>query len=430
MKTKYLILLLMAIAIGSNSLAQQADNSRIMLTDRMGWGEIADVADFLLDADDIVESENIRLSFFGWSERDDYRFNLKFDENLSYSRCILEYEMKGWNKGPADWDMLTEIQVLNPQDSLWYELARCITPYGGSFKSDWSRKYFFDVTEYLPLLQRTDSAEFKIYYGGFDATSTKAHAVQLRFHLFEGEPTDGPVLYTARVYDSFSSGNNGYRAWAYGVEGHSIEAPERMGEREIPIPEGVHSAWLRVCYSGHGQEALDESGNGNAKTKPYFPNRPGYVINNPAEFDYNTYTVILHGDSIEQKGMIWEENGDLYKQAGTYKYDRAGWGPGKPCNVHWWYLENLPAGGTLHINFDLEEYVSNRTAPNAAYVANYYVSATLFGLGQETNFIPTVKTEAENRQNNRAVTLDGRPATDKSRGIIIKGGKKILEMKK
>lgn len=31
--------------------------------------------------------------------------------------------------------------------------------------------------------------EFRLYYGGFDATPTRSHAVRLDFNLYEGKPS-------------------------------------------------------------------------------------------------------------------------------------------------------------------------------------------------------------------------------------------------
>ncbi len=423
LKSTYL--LTASLAVSTFVSAQTVvDASTITQKDRPGWYYSADCPADLSQASDKVVSEKMRLEFFGWSPENDFPFTLQFPTDKSYGRCILQYTMTGEPR-PADWDQLTEIQVFNPKDGLWYEISRVVTPYGGSFSPSWKRDYYFDVTEFLPLLQNPDGTNFRIYYGGFDATETKAHAVILAFHLFEGTPADGPVVYTAQVYDSFRNGNNGYRAWAYGVPGHSIEAEERLGKREIDIPENVHSGWLRVCFTGHGQEAINESGNGNSTVMPYFPNRVGYDVKNPAEFDKNTYTINLHGQAVEQTGLIWEDNSRNYYQAGTYKYNRAGWGPGKPANVHWWYVENLPAGGKWDIDIDLEEFVSNRTEPNAPYVANYYVSATLFGLEQTTTGITELPTTSS--KTGSFIDLMGRTVQNPvPNRIYIRNNQKII----
>ena len=65
------------------------------------------------------------------------------------------------------------------------------------------------MTKYLPMLQ--GATEFKVYYGGFDATSTRAHTVTLTFALYESTPTRSAV-YFAKVYGSSRDGNSGYRA--------------------------------------------------------------------------------------------------------------------------------------------------------------------------------------------------------------------------
>lgn len=326
-----------------------------------------------------VCSERMRLNFFGWSQDEDYRFTLTFPTNTStYGRAQLLYTMCGWNNGPADWDMTTQIMVRDKATGEWYEITRCITPYGGSFGKDWSRTYCIDVTEFLPLLQ--GETEFKIFYCGWDATDKKAHAVELKFELFSGSNAYGTALWRQKIYDSaIDGGNTGYRSWAYGVQpdtsgvNHSIEQPERLGLRTLEIPAGTQSVVLRICITGHGQDAL-------TRKQGTFPGRAGYKPNNVAEFDYNYYTIMLDGNRVEQQGYIWEINTNNYRQAGTYKYNRAGWGPGKPCNVQHWLIENIPQQGkTITLDLDLDEYISRNTSPRAESVAQYYVEVDAFG---------------------------------------------------
>ena len=64
----------------------------------------------------------------------------------------------------------------------------------------------------------------------------------------------------------------------------------------------------------------------------------------------------------------------------SYKYDRCGWGPGQPCNVHYWTIRNLPSDmGVITIDFDLDPYISKNTAPNAESVAQFYVEVDAYG---------------------------------------------------
>ena len=226
-----------------------------------------------------------------------------------------------------------------------------------------------------------EPVKFKIFYCGWDATETKAHALRLKFYFFEGENEYGNVIDIQNVYNSFTSGNNGYRAWAYGVQSAPIEAEERLGLRTIQLPEGTKKAMLRVCFTGHGQEVSTAGDYGDKKYTGYFPGRSGSA-NNPAEFDKNWYTIIYNGQPWAERGYIWEINkkddGHNYPQAGTYNYARAGWGPGKPCNTQYWMIYDIPEDGKITLDMDLDEYVSDREEPNAAYVANYYVMVDIF----------------------------------------------------
>lgn len=357
----------------------------IHMTDSLGWVDKADSASLSWPtelATATAETDSaIRLNFFGWSQDEDYRFTMQCPDSVSqFGRCILQYEMCGWNQGPAEWDMFTQIMVKDKQTGEWYEFARCITPYGGYFNATWSRRFLLDVTPMMPLLQ--GETEFKIFYCGWDATEKKAHAVKLKLYYIPGRQGYGTPAWHSKVYDSTLNGNTGYRAWAYGVQpdstgqSHSIEDAERLGLRTIKLEPGTRTVVLRSCFTGHGQEKSASDVKKNGK----FPTRTGYKCVNMAEFDSNRYIVKLNGQDMGVEGWIWERNGTNYRQAGTYKYDRAGWGPGKPCNVHYWVIENIPADMTeLTLDMDLYEYISYNTKPNAAYVACYYVEVDAYG---------------------------------------------------
>lgn len=313
-----------------------------------------------------VVSEAHKLEFFGWSESQDKLFTLTFpQEPGKYRRALLSYRMGGWNQGPSDWDNTTMVFIKNKADGKWYELSRAFTPYGGGFKSDWNKTFYLDVTEYLPML--CGQTEFRLYYGGFDATETKAHTVTLGFDLFEGTPQRN-VIFTGKVYDSSAGGNTGYRGWAYGVEGVSIEDDERLGLRTFEIPDAVKSIEMKVSISGHGHDLGD------------FPDRPNYRKNNAAEFVENTYGIRIDGTLQAESGRIFYSNADNYWQAGTYRYDRANWGPGNPLYVHYWSIDRSGAESpTLTIDLDLERFVSTMKKPNEEGVAQYIIEVDIFG---------------------------------------------------
>ncbi|MBO8439120.1 MAG: hypothetical protein IAC51_00540 [bacterium] len=315
-----------------------------------------------------ASTDAVRLHFYGWSEAEDSLIKVQFPEStVNYRRAILTYRMGGWNEGPAEWDMTTMIFVKNKLDGEWYELTRAITPYGGSFGSDWEKKYYMDITPYLPML--TGETEFRIYYGGWDATDKRAHTVTLTFDFYEGEIAR-PNVFHAKIYDSSRNTNTGYRSWAYGIDSASIEDPERLGQRTVTIPDNVKSLLLKVSISGHGHD------------QGTFVERSNYYTRNAAEFDENWYDIIINGEK-RAEGHIFYSNADTYPQAGTYYYDRANWGPGLPLLVHYWDISNIPDGNrTLTIDFDLEEFRSAMKSPKDEGVAQYIVEVDLFGFSK------------------------------------------------
>ena len=281
-----------------------------------------------------------------------------------YRKAILTYRMGGWNQGPAAWDMTTQICFKSNKTGEVMELQRCFTPYGGSFGPAWQKIYYMDITEYLPYL--TGETELYIYYCGWDATDERAHTATLTFDFFEGTP-EKRTIYHETLYSSRATGTTGYRSWCYGVEGYDIEAEERLGIRTVTLPEEVKSIMMRVAISGHGHDPGD------------FPDRTNYRKNNAAEFVKNYYSIIINGEKKAQ-GTIWYDNSTTYAQVGTYKYNRANWGPGLPLNTQWWTIENLPrADKDFTIDFDLDRFISTKTEPNADGVAQYIVWVDIFG---------------------------------------------------
>jgi len=309
----------------------------------------------------------MKLNFFGSKHEECYQFSVDFpSDSKKYREAYLTYTMCGWNQGPADWDMTTIISIKNKADGKWYEFVRAFTPYGGSFTSTWSKSYYLNISEFLPMME--NETDFNIYYCGWDATEAKAHAVKLGFDFYEGKP-QRTTIFTAKVYDSSQNSIPEYRrCWPYGCDGYSIEDDTRLGERTVHIPAGVKSAEVRVDITGHGMDP------------GVFPNRPGYETRNAAEFDYNYYSIKFNGRLLDEKGYIFETNSDNYQQAGTYYYDRAGWGPGKMANVQYWEITNIPAeGADITLDFDLEEFKSHINNPNADGNAYYIIEVDIFG---------------------------------------------------
>lgn len=313
-----------------------------------------------------VASEAHRLSFFGWGEQNDKQFAMELPSDVSgIDRVLLEYRMGAWGERPGEWDNTTMLFVEDKLTGERYEIARAISPYGNSFSSTWSKTFWLDVTEYLPMLSGTTT--FYLYYGGWDATDTRAHTATFTFNYYKGEPQRN-VVFTHELYDSSRDGNSGYRAWAYGVKGHDIEDVSRLGERTVEVPQAVQSLEMRVAITGHGHDPGK------------FVERGNYYTRNAAEFDENFYEFVVNGSRQSIKGHIFYDNFTTYYQSGTYIHDRANWGPGLPINVQYWSIARPANGyGKLTLDLDLEEFISTMSEPNAEGVAQYIVQVNLFG---------------------------------------------------
>lgn len=317
-----------------------------------------------------TDKMKLTSSYHGTNDSDEVlHFKVNFpSDHKEYRAAYLTYTMCATDNGPADWDQTTIVSIKDKKTGEWYEFARAFTPYGGSFSANWNMSWYMDVTEFLPFLE--GDTEFSIYYCGWEGESAnKHHAVKLGFDLYKGKPEKN-VIFTQKIYDTCEGSIPGYRrCWPYGIDGYSIEDASRLGERTISVPAGVKSALVRVDITGHG---MDYDGK--------FIGRPGYTLNSCAEFDYQNYYITLNGEKLKEYGKVFEGNSDNYEQAGTYWYDRAGWGPGKPANVQWWEIKNIPAeGATLTIDFDFDGFESSFTSPNEDSNPYYIISTDFFG---------------------------------------------------
>lgn len=311
-----------------------------------------------------VESPKCRLAFAGWGV-DDPSFTLQFPDDEPMRRVVMRYTMTSEGSGPASYDNTVMLYVRSKSDGEWYEIARAFTPFGDEFDASWQKHFYIDVTEYASLLR--GATEFRYHYAGFDATSERAHAFSVAFSGYYGE-AEHDVVGIAKLYDSSLNPNVGSRGWAYGVAGHDIEAHERLGSRTVSIPSGVSEVVLRLTITGHGHD------------KGTFPGVEGYEPENVAEFVENSYAISVDGKRQAAMGRIFYSNANNYYQAGTYYYDRANWAPGNPANVHYWTIRRVTTdAGSMTIDIDLPEYVSEFSSPDANDgVANYIVTATLF----------------------------------------------------
>lgn len=289
-------------------------------------------------------------------------------QSQNWHQIILKYTMGCASGGCSDWDYTTVVDLLIPTgdldsnvasidtvstsplqiDTTWnvfpvkeaFELCKVITPYGGSLPQDWTRDFFFDVSDYAPLLK--DSIEINVRYQGWSS----GFSATLDFMMIEGSPVRD-VYQIENLY----RGRFTYRNPAQ-FEGSLMPA------RALDLHPSATQFDLKMAPSGHG-----------------FVNAL-----NCAEFCERDYYVFVDGQKVAEQSMWRDDCGlnDLWPQAGTWLYDRANWCPGDRVNEYHHDLSAYLAGADS-IDIDIEAY--NYTVPNGQSPASYNMLAQLFHLG-------------------------------------------------
>ncbi len=213
------------------------------------------------------------------------------------------------------------------------ELARVITPYGGSYPLTWSNTVHFDITDLAPILH--DSVEIRAFYGGW----SDGFGLTLDFNFIEGTPPRTPI----QVRNIYSSGPGGF---PYGNTGNPIE--NYLTPETFSIGANETNSMLRIIPTGHGAGSQ-----------------------NCAEFCLKSYRIKLDGvQSFTQQ--IWRNDcglNHLMGQAGTWLYDRANWCPGEKGIVREHELTSLVApGNNVTIDMDLDPYTNNVSGQNPNYI--------------------------------------------------------------
>lgn len=286
----------------------------------------------------------------------------------NWHEITLRYTMGCASGGCSDWDYTTLVNLFVPTgaldsnvasidtisnnpltiDTTWnvfpvkerVELAKVITPYGGALSNDWSRTFYFDVSDYYPLLH--DSVEMEVFYQGWSS----GFSATLEFIMIEGKP----------VRDVYQV-ENLYRGGFNYLSPTQFET-NHMPARTLNLDANATQFNLKMAPSGHG------------------------FINalNCAEFCEKDYLVYVDGQLVTQQAMWRNDCGlnGLWPQAGTWLYNRANWCPGDRVNI---YDHDLSAylANASSIDIDIEAY--NYTVPSGETPANYNMSAQLFHLG-------------------------------------------------
>ncbi|MDR9441646.1 MAG: peptide-N-glycosidase F-related protein [Schleiferiaceae bacterium] len=291
------------------------------------------------------------------------------DSTQSFHRIWLRYELGCATGGCSDWDYTTlvslfrqtgrtdsavkRIDTISQQplvvDTIWrffpqrekVELAKVITPYGGSLPQDWSRVFYFDVTDYYPLLR--DSVELEVFYQGWSS----GFSATLDFVMIEGTPPR-----KVERIDNLYQGKGDY------ITSSGFES-QHQPPRQVPLHDSTQGLTLRNAPSGHG-----------------FVNAL-----NCAEFCEKDYLVKVAGQTVARQAMWRSDCGanPVFPQAGTWLYDRANWCPGDRVRRYDHDLTPHLSGDTLQVDVDIEAY--SYTVPSGEVPANYNLSTQLIQYG-------------------------------------------------
>lgn len=244
----------------------------------------------------------------------------------------------------GEWDYINNIYLGRKGgakgDSLHYELARFITPYGKYWNaaSKWKHGWYFDMTDFSYLLH--DSLQIIYQHTGYEANNDRGWTVTLKFVCIEGTPSLQPIGLNKffEVSAPYGSASNPFK--------------NQVPDKTFTVPADANLIRLKTTQTGHGMDQQE----------------------NCSEFCSKQRTIKLDNNILEKKN-VWRDNcgmNSLYPQAGTWLYDRAGWCPGAPVESS--DLEVGVDGGSQHtFSLDMEAY--NNTTGGSA---NYYISSYAF----------------------------------------------------
>lgn len=263
-------------------------------------------------------------------------------DNVKYRKVILSITYKcpdGLRCG--EWDYIDMIKLkrsgMEPSDTIDYEIARMISPYGSRFDSNWQFTWQSDVTDFSSLLH--DSTEIEFVHTGYESNTDRGWLVTIQFRIILGEPA-----FNISEIQKLWTGS-----FPYGDTSVSIE--EFLQPVKINVPANSEFAKFRILQTGHGMDDLE----------------------NCAEFCAKYRDIVIDGNLFD-RSLIWKRCGDnpLYPQAGTWIFDRAGWCPGDVV-VPSEYLITTKGKDVIELDINMEPYL-NRSKPSA----NYFFSSFIF----------------------------------------------------
>ncbi|MCB9283647.1 MAG: T9SS type A sorting domain-containing protein [Lewinellaceae bacterium] len=229
-----------------------------------------------------------------------------------------------------------EITTLNyfAKSPAKFELLSLVTPYGNGLDlGEEGKSFFFDVSDYAPILK--GNKRISIEMGG-----QNQEELDIQFWFISGTP-EREVLDVQQIWPF-------RRGWYADIQNDVVFEP-----RELTFnPEGT-AFKLRAAVTGHGQNG---------------------------EFVPRTHYIDIDGGLQEFVFDVWKKCGEnpIYPQGGTWLYDRAGWCPGAPTDIHELELSDfVTPGQTVTIDYGVNDVFMSE--------ANYLVNAQLVTYGPYTH---------------------------------------------
>ena len=231
-----------------------------------------------------------------------------------YSHIYLYADLDCPTSGCDPWDQAA--QVFITKDSVTYEVARYITPYGVACGG-----WVWDISDFRSVL--TGKVDFTSYVQVWGASGW---LVTIRLVLEEGTP-DYPYSMVTPLWDE--------DYWVYGDTAISYDFPEQT----IMMYPETEMARIRMTSTGHGQ--------GNTQ--------------NAAEFAEFTHHIWLNGTQTFPQ-HLWKDDcnqNSCSPQNGTWQYSRAGWCPGQDVQPWEWDLAgHFTPGQDLQVDYVLADYTN------------------------------------------------------------------------
>jgi len=250
---------------------------------------------------------------------------------------------------------VAEEGVLQIEDLTYYqkqaakfEILSLVTPYGNGLDlGPEGKTFYFDVTDYAPILKGEKFMSLEM--GG-----QNQEEMDIQFWFIKGTPPQD-VISVQNIWPF-------RRGWYAQVQEDQFFEP-----RTLTLNPQASDYKLRSAITGHGQ-------NGEFVPRSHYLNLDG----GPQEFVYE----------------VWKECGTIpiYPQGGTWLFDRAGWCPGHPTDVHQFWLNDHDPGDEVEVDYGVNGALMSE--------ANYLVSNQLVAYG-EPNFEVDAAMEAIVRPSTR-----------------------------